>query len=101
MILLHLVVAALYACAAWALWPAPATAPQGPAIEARPSLHPSPELLGWLVPAALMFHAWLCYRDIVSSDGLDLSLDNAVALVAGLVAALAYVSGLLRTLPVV
>src|SRR4051794_338213 len=98
MILLHLIVASLYAYAAWALWPTPVAATEGTTIGARSPLHPSPDLVGWLVPVALVFHAWLTYRNVISAEGLDLSLDNAVSLVAGLVAALAWISGLLRTL---
>lgn len=67
----------------------------------RSPLRPPPDMVAWLVPVALSFHAWLTYRTIITPDGLDLSLDNAVSLVAGLVAMLAWVSGLLRTLPVI
>jgi ABC-type uncharacterized transport system permease subunit len=104
MILLHLIVAALYAFAAWGLWPISAAAPAsegGPATGPRSPLRPPPDVVAWLVPVALGFHAWLTYRTVITPDGLDFGLDNAVSLVAGLVALLAWVSGLVRTLPVI
>jgi ABC-type uncharacterized transport system permease subunit len=103
--LLHLVVAALYALAAWALWPAhaPAAAAAGApaatvgAMAARP-----PAVWGaWIVPIALLLHAWIAVRDVATPNGLDVSLDNALSIVAGLVAAVAWASGLLRTLPAI
>src|SRR4051812_47751664 len=102
MILLHLVVAALYAFAAWVLWPTLSTPPADDARKDMKSLpRPTPEFAAWLVPMAILFHAWLISRNIVSPDGFDLSLDNALSVVAGLVAALAWASGLLRTLPAI
>jgi ABC-type uncharacterized transport system permease subunit len=102
MILLHLVVTGLYAYAAWALWPTPAAASAGSMPPApRLPLHPSPDLAAWLVPVALAFHAFLTYRTMVSPEGIDLGLDNAVSLVAGIVATLVWVSGMLRTLPMI
>lgn len=101
MILLHLVVATLYAYAAWVLWPTlPAPAHDGAETSVR-TLRPNPEFAAWLVPMAVLFHAWLVSRNIASPEGLDLSLDNALSVVAGLVAALAWLSGLLRTLPAI
>jgi ABC-type uncharacterized transport system permease subunit len=103
MILLHLLAAAAYALAAWTLWPthAASTPPAGasattvPASSARP-----PAAWGtWLVPFALLLHAWIATHDVVKPEGVDLSLDNALSVVAGLVAAVAWASGLLRTLP--
>ena len=86
MILLHIAVAALYSAAAWASWPrAPATAPGS----ART----------WLLPAALALHAYATVRSIVTPSGLDLSFANALSLVAGLAVLVAWVSGLMRTLP--
>jgi ABC-type uncharacterized transport system permease subunit len=104
MILLHLVVAAFYALAAWALWPAHATPPARagaaatmPAAAARP-----PAAWGnWLVPIALALHAWTAAQDVATAQGLDLGLDNAISVVAGLVAAVAWASGLLRTMPAI
>jgi len=85
-ILLHIAVAALYSAAAWASWPrAPATAPGS----ART----------WLLPAALALHAYATVRSIVTPSGLDLSFANALSLVAGLAVLVAWVSGLMRTLP--
>ncbi len=106
MILLHLIVAALYALAAWTLWPvhaapgatrtsaATATLPASPA---RP-----PAAWGtWLVPIALLLHAWVAASDVATPQGLDVNLENALSVVAGLVAAVAWASGLLRTLPAI
>ena len=101
MILLHLVVATLYAYAAWVLWPAtPASTSEGTHIATHSLTRPAAEFAVWLIPVALVFHAWLVSRSIATPQGLDLSLDNALSVVAGLVAALAWGSGLLRTLPV-
>lgn len=97
MILLHLTVAALYAVAAWAFWPLPPVGQGGAAAPARSSA----AWAVWLVPAAIAVHAWVAWHDIAAPDGLDLSLLNALSVVAGLVAAVAWASGLLRTLPVV
>jgi ABC-type uncharacterized transport system permease subunit len=94
MILLHLAVAALYAAAAAALLPPTAA---GLAAGQRPA----DATARWLVPAAIALHAWVAWQDIMKPDGLDLSMQNALSAVAGLVAAIAWVSGLLRTLPVV
>jgi len=94
MILLHLAVASLYGVAAWVLWPPPAAQPgtaPGPASSAAQ----------WLVPAAVALHMWVAWHDIVTPAGLDLSMVNALSAVAGLVTAVAWASGLLRTLPVV
>jgi len=85
-ILLHIAVAALYSAAAWASWPrTPATPPSS----AR----------AWLLPAALALHAYATVRAIVTPAGLDLSFANALSLVAGLAVLVAWVSGLMRTLP--
>jgi ABC-type uncharacterized transport system permease subunit len=102
MILLHLVVAALYALAAWALWPAgPSAVPAGNAPVPRSAIRPSAALATWIVPLAIALHAVLVARNLVKPDGLDLSLDNAFSVVAGLVAAVAWFSGLMRTLPAI
>ena len=95
MILLHVAVAALYVLAAWARWPRPVseTPPKTAAVA-----------LSWtafIVPAALLLHAWLAGREFVTPEGLDLSLPNAVSIVAALVALVAWASGLLQTLPAV
>ena len=85
-ILLHLAVAALYAAAAWASWPRPhGTVPHA----AR----------NWLLPIALVLHAYAIFRAIATPTGLDLSFANALSLVAGLAVLVAWASGLLRTLP--
>jgi len=102
MILPHLVVVALYALAAWALWPVtPPAVPAGGAPAPRSSGRPPVAFASWSLPAAIVLHAWLAARSIVTPDGLDLSLDNALSVVAGLVAVLAWFSGLLRTLPAI
>jgi ABC-type uncharacterized transport system permease subunit len=96
MILLHLVVAALYGLAAWTHWPG-ASAPAGEA-----GVLPLPRTLTpWLLPLALAGHAWLALSAIARPEGLDLSILNALSVVAWLTAALAWGSGLLRTLPAV
>ena len=101
MILLHLAVAALYALSAWVLWPATAPVAQpargAPATAAR---RPA-DWAAWLLPATLTLHGWLAWNDIVTADGLDLSFANAVSVVAVLVAAVALLSGLLRTMPAI
>jgi ABC-type uncharacterized transport system permease subunit len=98
MILLHVAVAALYALAAWVLWPKPvANAPGASARASRTSI-------SWnamLVPAALLLHAWMAGREFATPEGLDLSLPNAVSVVAALVALVAWASGLLKTLPAI
>src|ERR1043166_2150235 len=101
MILLHLVVATLYGLATWVLWPTLSAPAHDGARNALATLRPNPELAAWLVPAAVVFHAWLLSRNIASPEGMDLSLDNALSVVAGLVAALAWISGLIRTLPAI
>jgi ABC-type uncharacterized transport system permease subunit len=97
MILLHLAVTALYALGAWVLWPRP-TAPRGGQPAAQP---PGAALLSLLLPVAFALHAWTVAQDIATPEGLDLSLGNALSVVAGLVALLAWASGLVRTLPAV
>ncbi len=98
MILLHVAVATLYALAAWVLWPKPvANAPGAGAAASRTSI-------SWnamLVPAALLLHAWMAGREFATPEGLDLSLPNAVSVVAALVALVAWASGLLQTLPAI
>jgi len=83
---LHLIVAALYAVAAWARWPR----------DGAPS-----RIAGytWLVPLALVLHAFVIARAIFRPDGLDVSFVNALSLVAGLAALIAWASGLFRVLP--
>ena len=54
-----------------------------------------------LLPLALLLHAWVAGREIAAPDGLDLSLPHALSVVAGLVALVAWASGLLRTMPAI
>ena len=98
MILLHAVFATLYALAAWSLWPQPVPAPAG----VKPTApQPSRSWTQLIVPAALLLHAWLAGREFATPEGLDLSLPNAVSIVAALVALVAWASGLLNTLPAI
>src|SRR5258707_10320100 len=98
MILLHVAVAALYALAAWVRLPKPALQASG-----NPTA-PAPAALFWpalLVPAALLLHAWMAGTEFATPEGLDLSLPNAISVVAALVALVAWASGLLHTLPAI
>src|SRR5438094_2466895 len=88
MILLHAVVAALYAVAAWIGWPRTTEPPPG-----------ATRAILWLVPLAVALHAAAIARSIFTSDGLDLSFANALSLVTGLCALVAWASGLLGVLP--
>jgi ABC-type uncharacterized transport system permease subunit len=99
MILLHVVTAALYALAAWALWPQPSSELAGAAQKA--AARPPAMAATLLLPAALLLHGWMAGREIATPDGLDLSLPHALSVVAGLVALVAWISGLLRTLPAI
>ena len=71
-ILLHALVAAIYAIAAWARWPRSAAA-----VTHRDAGR-------MLLALALLLHAIAIWRAIVHPDGLDLSFVNALSLVAGL-----------------
>ena len=97
MILLHVAVAALYALTAGALWPQAAVPHPTGSATAR---FPAPAS-AWLLSAALLLHGWLAWRDVATPEGLDLSFTNAVSVVAGLVAAVTWIAGLLTTLPVI
>lgn len=98
MILLHLAVVALYVLAAWALWPSAA-----PAVpDARAARRNLPATWAvWLLPVAIALHAWSALSDVATPEGLDLSLANALSVVAWLAAVLAWGSGLVRTLPAI
>ncbi len=87
-ILLHVLVAAIYAAAAWALWP------RGPA--STPT-HRNAGLV--LLGAALVLHGIAIFQAIARPEGLDLSLVNALSLVAGLAVLVAWLTGVMRTLP--
>jgi ABC-type uncharacterized transport system permease subunit len=95
MILLHVAVAVLYALAAWSQWPAPAAGTMESAAP-RP-----PAFTHWMLPLAILGHAWLALSNVAQPEGLDLSLANALSVVAWLTVVLAWGSGLLRALPVV
>ena len=87
-ILLHVLVAAIYAAAAWALWPRnAATAPT----------HRDAGL--GLLAGALVLHGVAIFQAIVRPEGLDLSLVNALSLVAGLAVLVAWLTGVMRALP--
>ena len=84
-ILIHVVAAALYAAAAWTRWP---------------TRQPSPGALAMLLPPlALIAHAAALATSIATPQGLDISLVNALSLVAALCVLVAWVTGFLRTLP--
>jgi len=85
-ILLHVVVAALYGVAAWLCRPPPAGSASQTARSAAIGL-------------ALVVHAAVIARAIVTPEGLDLSFVNALSLVAGLSVLVAWLSGALRILP--
>jgi ABC-type uncharacterized transport system permease subunit len=87
-ILLHVLVAALYAATAWTRWPRSAP----PSAECR-------RLGEALLAIALVLHAVAIWQAIVRADGLDLSFVNALSLVAGLAVLAAWLSGVLRALP--
>jgi ABC-type uncharacterized transport system permease subunit len=86
-ILLHALVAAIYAIAAWARWPRSAAAAT------------RRDAGRVLLALALLLHAIAIWRAIVHPDGLDLSFVNALSLVAGLAVLAAWLTGVLRTLP--
>jgi ABC-type uncharacterized transport system permease subunit len=87
-ILLHALVAALYAAAAWARWP------RGEVTDA--SRHAGQQVL---LALAITLHGVAIWHAIVRPDGLDLSFVNALSLVAGLAVLAAWLTGVLRTLP--
>lgn len=101
MILLHFAVIAAYALAAWSLWPAaqPAMATASPAP--APTWRFPAGAAMWLMPLAIVLHALLAVRTIATPTGFDVSLGNAMSVVAGLAAALAWLSGLLKTMPAI
>ncbi|HSC22875.1 MAG TPA: inner membrane protein YpjD, partial [Casimicrobiaceae bacterium] len=70
-ILLHALVAALYAGAAWLRWP-------------RRDARTRRGLAAALLALALMLHALAIGRAIAVPDGLDLSFVNALSLVSAL-----------------
>ena len=86
LILIHVLAAALYAAAAWARWPAAGGARHG-------------ALATWLTPVALAVHGSALVPAIATAGGFDISLPNAVSLVAGLCVLVAWLTGFLRTLP--
>ena len=87
-ILLHALVAATYAAAAWTRWPL-----------ADPASAPRRNAGGVLLALALLLHAVAIASAIVRPGGLDLSFVNALSLTAGLSVLAAWLTGVLRTLP--
>jgi ABC-type uncharacterized transport system permease subunit len=87
-ILVHVVAAALYAVAAWAHWPRLAHDGSEP-----------PSTLHWMPLVALTVHAVALATAVATPQGLDLSLQNAVSLVAALCVLVTWSTGFLRTLP--
>jgi ABC-type uncharacterized transport system permease subunit len=98
MILLHVTAAALYALTAWMLWTAASSPPGGTGGGRGTAFDGWGK---WTLPAALLLHAWALVQDTVTANGLDLSFLNAMSVVGALVAAVAWASGLLRTLPAI
>ena len=87
-ILLHALVASLYAATAWARWP------RGEAVpDARRNVGQV------LLPIALLLHAIVIWNAIARTDGLDFAFVNALSLVAGLAVLAAWLTGVMRTLP--
>jgi ABC-type uncharacterized transport system permease subunit len=84
-ILIHVVAAALYAAAAWTRWPA--------------ADRPHSAAAAWLPPVALAVHAVGLVWAIATPQGFDISLANAVSLVAALCVLVTWTTGFLRTLP--
>ncbi|MEO8302813.1 MAG: cytochrome c biogenesis protein CcsA [Betaproteobacteria bacterium] len=97
MILLHVTAAALYALSAWMLWKASSSPAGGGGGRGDGPAGPGT----WLLPAALLLHAWAIVHDTVAANGLDLSFLHAMSVVGALVALVAWASGLLRTLPAI
>jgi ABC-type uncharacterized transport system permease subunit len=87
-ILLHVLVAAIYAATAWARWPRGDAAPESRRNAGQV-----------LLAAALLLHAIAIFHAIVRDDGLDFAFANALSLVAGLAVLAAWLTGVLRTLP--
>jgi len=85
LILIHVAAAALYAAAAWTRWP--------------PAGRSSSVAAAWLPPAALAVHAIALTGAIATPQGFDISITNAVSLVAALCVLVAWTTGFLRTLP--
>lgn len=86
-ILLHVLVAAMYAATAWVRWPR------------NGAQAPYPTAGQILLALALVLHAAAIWHAIVRPDALDLSFVNALSLVAGLAVLAAWLTGVLRTLP--
>jgi ABC-type uncharacterized transport system permease subunit len=99
MILLHLAVVALYVLAAWALWPAAPAAAGGAVVAAQAGGRLPVGAATWVLALAVLLHAYVAIQNVATPTGLDVSLGNAVSVVAGLTAALAWLSGLLATMP--
>jgi ABC-type uncharacterized transport system permease subunit len=87
-ILIHALAAALYAVAAWVRWPG-----------STPRADTGPALAAWLAPIALAVHAVALVPAIATPQGFDLSMPNAVSLVAALCVLVTWGTGFLRTLP--
>lgn len=54
-------------------------------------------LEGFLFPVALVLHAMLLYRRVVTADGLDLGVGNAISLLVWLTVLIYWVAGLVYT----
>jgi ABC-type uncharacterized transport system permease subunit len=87
-ILLHVLVAAIYAATAWA---------RRPRGDAAPDTRRNAGQV--LLVVALLLHAFTIWHSIVRPDGLDFAFANALSLVAALAVLAAWLTGVLRTLP--
>ena len=92
MILLYLLVPAAYLAAAVLEWNRIAPRTAGVTERAIPASH-------WLVAFALAGHAVLVDGTVATSEGLDVSLVNALSATAGLTALFAWAGSLTRALP--
>lgn len=91
-ILLYLLVPAAYITAAVLEWRRLARASAAPSEAAQ-------TIAAWLAAVALAGHAVLVVGAVYTPDGLDVSFANALSVVAGLTALLAWVGNLSRKLP--
>ena len=92
MILLYVPVAAAYLAAAWIEW-------RRLALPGRRDAHWDALLSFWLPPVAIGGHALLLANTVVTPEGLDLSLSNAMSAVECLIALIAWLGTLSRALP--
>jgi ABC-type uncharacterized transport system permease subunit len=92
MILLYVPVAAAYLAAAWIEW-------RRLGLPGARDAASSAALAFWLPPCAIGGHALLLANTVVTPEGLDLSLANAMSAVECLIALIAWLGTLSRALP--